>query len=524
MPVTQNRYFNDPALGQAFSNLASAFGPPSGSDLAGYASAKAKREEAGRLAELFNYAKDPTYDQGLADRMAVLGGLYTPNSSYYAVNLGDQTTRRGQDVTASTSRANNAADNVRALEDRRLQELAAMERLGVTDATARYGHDQDYRASRENNTADNSRALEAARMTNTTDVTKTLLGPVAEGATRFVPPSIADMYGLPATQSGNIAAAQGETITTPDGRVISGAAKPLTDAELKAQILSGLPANEQRAAALGSVNVENIVGEGGIPEIAFRSDAVGKRPYFNKGAEAKPQNAVALMPDGKTRVPALQDPDGRWVHAQTGQTLPEGIQIFDLPKATGSAADIGLGPTTANATSANNQEAEVTRTLGLLDVYENALDNNPGALGLAGLVRGTAQNAVATATDLAKAFGGSAPQVQEMADELRTGLQGVAPQLFDPSIPEIAFLQGTLAYSLARTENPSGEVSRQAYERARARQGRRGARQHAVGKGRRRRAAQGCRLAARCHPHASRARHRPHRYVLSGRTSAGRSC
>lgn len=45
-------------------------------------------------------------------------------------------------------------------------------------------------------------------------------------------------------------------------------------------------------------------------------------------------------------------------------------------------------------------------------------------------------------------------------------MKGVAPQLFDPSIPEIQFLQGTLAYSLARTENPSGEVSRQAYDRA----------------------------------------------------------
>lgn len=422
MPVVGNRYFNDPSLGQAFSNLANVFAPPSGGDLAGYAAAKAKREEASRLAELFNYAKDPGYDQAQADRMAVLGGLYTPNQSYWSVNLGDQTTRRGQDVTAATSRANNAADN--------------------------------------------ARALEAARLSNTTDITQSLLAPVGENATRFVPPNIADMFGLPATQSGNIAAAPGERITTPDGRLIEGAVKPLTDAELKAQILGSLPANEQRAAALGGVDVENVVGANGIPEIVFRADAAGRQPYFNKGAEAKPQNAVALMPDGRTRVPALQGPDGRWVHAQTGQALPEGIQIFDLPKATGSASEVGLAPTTANTTGANNQEAEVSRTLNLLDVYENALDNNPGALGLAGLIRGTAQNAAATATDLAQAFGGTAPSVQDFANEMRAGLQGVAPDLFDASIPEIAFLQGTLAYSLARTENPSGEVSRQAYERA----------------------------------------------------------
>lgn len=422
MPVTSNRYYNDPSLGAAFSNLANIFAPPSGSDLAGYAGAKAKQEEAARLAELFNYAKDPNYDQAQADRMGVLGGLYTPNQSYYSVNLGDQTTRRGQDVTASTSRANNAADN--------------------------------------------ARLLEAARLSNTTDITQSLLAPVGQGATRFVPPSIADMFDLPGTQVGNVAASPGERIVTPDGREIMGAPKPLTETELKAQILGTLPDNEQRAAALSGVDVENVVGANGLAEVVMRPDAVGRQPYFNKGAEAKPTNAVALMPDGKTRVPAVQEPDGRWVHAQTGQALPEGIQVFDLPKATGSAADIGFGPTTANTTSANSQEAEVSRTLNLLDVYESALDNNPGALGLAGLVRGTAQNAVATATDLARAFGSSAPEIQNAAEELRAGLEGVAPDLFDPSIPEIAFLQGTLAYSLARTENPSGEVSRQAYERA----------------------------------------------------------
>lgn len=422
MPVVGNRYFNDPSLGQAFSNLANVFAPPSGSDLAGYAAAKQKREEAARLAELFNYAKDPNYDQAQADRMGVLGGLYAPTQSYHAVGVHDATARRGQDVTASTSRANNAADN--------------------------------------------ARALEAARLANTTDITQSLLAPVGEGATRFVPPSIADMFGLPGTQVGNVAAAPGERIVTPDGREIMGAPKPLSETELKAQILGTLPAKEQRAAALNGVDVQNVVGENGVPEIVFRPDSVGRQPYFNKGAEAKPQNAVALMPDGRTRVPALQGPDGRWVHAQTGQALPEGIQIFDLPKATGSASDVGLAPTTANQTGANNQEAEVSRTLNLLDVYEHALDNNPGALGLAGLIRGTAQNAVATATDFAQAFGGTAPEVQAAADNLRAGLEGVAPELFDTSIPEIAFLQGTLAYSLARTENPSGEVSRQAYERA----------------------------------------------------------
>lgn len=421
MPVTSNRYYNDPSLGAAFSNLANVFAPPSGSDLAGYATAQQKREEAARLAELFNYAKDPNYDQAQADRMGVLGGLYTPNQSYYSVNLGDQTTRRGQDVTASTSRANNAADNVR--------------------------------------------ALEAARLANTTDITQSLLAPVGQGATRFVPPSIADMFGLPGTQVGNVAASPGERIVTPDGREIMGAPKPLTETELKAQILGTLPDNEQRAAALSGVDVERVVGDNGVAEIVMRPDAVGRQPHIPEGSKAKPENAIAVMPSGQ-QVPALQGPDGRWVHAQTGAPLPADIRLFDLPKATGTAADVGLAPTTANNTAANNQEAEVTRALNLLDLYENTVRNNPGALGLAGTIRGVAQNAAATAADLAAAFGQVSPELGEAAVEIRNGLQGIAPEFFDPSIPEVDFLQGTLAYSLARTENPSGEVSRQAFERA----------------------------------------------------------
>ncbi|CAK7259093.1 MULTISPECIES: hypothetical protein [unclassified Shinella] len=411
--IQANRYYNNPQIGQAFSNLAQLFGPPSASDMVGYATAKAKKEEAARLADLFSYTNRADFDQAVFDRMGQATGQWNPSNGYYGVDTAAATARRGQDIDART-----------ALERQRLVNEGELQKLYATPITA------------------------------------------AENATVYVPGATADAAGLPRVLPGQVSAGQGETIYRPDGSVLKGEAKPLSETELKATILSGLPANEQRAAALSGVDVENVVGADGVPEIVFRSDAAGRQPFFNKGAEAKPSNAVALMPDGKTRVPALQDQSGAWVHAQTGQKLPDGIQIFDLPKATGSAADIGLGPTTANQTSANNQEAEVSRTLNLLDVYESALDANPGALGLAGLIRGTAQNAVATATDLTRAFGGTAPQVQEFADELRDGLQGVAPDLFDPSIPEIAFLQGTLAYSLARTENPSGEVSRQAYERA----------------------------------------------------------
>lgn len=108
MAIQPNR-FNDPALGQAFSNLASIFAPPSAQDLVGYATANAKKQEAERLAWLFENANDP-----LADRKATMAGVYAPTQSYYAVDQNTATTRRGQDVAADTALKTNLLDNQRA--------------------------------------------------------------------------------------------------------------------------------------------------------------------------------------------------------------------------------------------------------------------------------------------------------------------------------------------------------------------------------------------------------------------------
>lgn len=96
MNIRANRY-NDPALGAAFENIASLFAPPSAQDTAAYATAAAKKAEAERLAWLFANPNDP-----LADRKAVMAGVYAPTQSYYAVDQGNAVTMRGQDVTAAT--------------------------------------------------------------------------------------------------------------------------------------------------------------------------------------------------------------------------------------------------------------------------------------------------------------------------------------------------------------------------------------------------------------------------------------
>lgn len=123
MPVRSSGYFNSPAFAQAASNLSQLFEPPSGADAAGWATANAKKAEAARIQQQFDYRNDPNFNQQTFDRGNIAIGGYSPLQSYYAQDQNDATKRRGDDITAATSRSNNAADNTRALETNRLSEL-----------------------------------------------------------------------------------------------------------------------------------------------------------------------------------------------------------------------------------------------------------------------------------------------------------------------------------------------------------------------------------------------------------------
>ena len=79
--ISPNRYYNDPALGQGFSNLASIFAPPSGSDLSGYATAAATKQKAAQLADYYDYTKNPNFDRAQFDRMGIAVGNYVPTQS-----------------------------------------------------------------------------------------------------------------------------------------------------------------------------------------------------------------------------------------------------------------------------------------------------------------------------------------------------------------------------------------------------------------------------------------------------------
>ena len=114
--IVANRHYNDPNMARIAQNLSGLFGPPSASDLAGYAKANALREKAARDAQLFEMARTAdSFDQVTFDRMNIANGGYNPSQSYYSVDQGNATQRYGYDTQAATSRANNAADNDRAM-------------------------------------------------------------------------------------------------------------------------------------------------------------------------------------------------------------------------------------------------------------------------------------------------------------------------------------------------------------------------------------------------------------------------
>ena len=445
MPIQSNRAYNDPSLGAAFSSLAQAFAPPGGADLAGYAAAGATKEKAARLAQLFTMAQSPDFNQSTFDRSNIAAGNYAPTQGFYAQDQNNATTQRGQDVTARTSLTNNAADNARALEERRLQEAGSMERLGVTDATARYGVDTTAATSRTNNDADNQRALVTAILGAAT-------GPVSQGAVRpgFNP---AD-YGVAAVPA------------VPE---FAGAVAPLSETQQ-------IAAERQRLAQSGQLTdqmmIDGIMGERApvqavgpngpqymSPGAAVRS---GARPYDKPSGATETQNYKT--PDGKQGTAFFDTTANTWRDTASQAAVPEGSITFNS-SLQGSAAETGLAPTVANTTSGNNLEATLNATDADADALLKLLSANPGIAGLPGDIRGVAQNAMSVIGEMKTAFGDLPANSIISADEAEALLSRVTPGR-DPAIQQYKTGLGNLAYRVAMMNNPSGEVSRQAFERS----------------------------------------------------------
>ncbi|MDI1263857.1 MAG: hypothetical protein PS018_11430 [bacterium] len=402
MAVRRNGLYNDPALASAFDNLAGAFATPTGADVYGYTRANTEREKASRLSELFNNPSDPNFD-----RKNIAVGNYTPIQSFYAQDQNNATTRRNADVTASSASAVASINNAGAL----------------------------------------------AR----TYATPVVLG---DGQTAVLPAQTQAATGLPAMFRGNITANQGQTVTTPTGEVIKGAAKPLTDSEMKGAIIGQLPQNEQRAVAMQGVGTTNVVGPSGNPTVAFTPDAVGKEAYVED--KRQPQIANYKAPGGAVGTASLDKETGRWKDTQTGAELPAGSQTYTA-NLQGDKDQTGLGTTAKN--SIDQQLLDLTTTEQTSKALRNIVSKNPAVNGLAGNIRGTVQDVIQAGGEVGQLFNVNMNKVKEDIAAGRVD-PAVAQKFsnFDPNIPAVHMLETLLTAQVAKVLDPNGRISNDRYE------------------------------------------------------------
>ncbi|QDC01720.1 hypothetical protein [Mesorhizobium sp. 8] len=267
-------FFNNPAFGRAYDTIAAMLAPPSGAEAAGWATASARQADTNRRGQVFDYATDPNFDQERFDRMGTGAGLWTPSQGYYAVDKDDATKRYGFDTQAATLRANNAADNARALAMNRLDN----QRSAITD----------------------------------------LFKPLDPGQVRpEVTPEFMDALHLPAAPA------------------VAGAPKPLSETEWRAsqnqRLLDGGQLTDQDlldAITGDKTPVKAIDPNTHQPAFMSPGAAVrqGAQPYEAASAE-RVDNYLALGPNGEeVRFPGIVGPDGRIVDANTGRVVPNVVR------------------------------------------------------------------------------------------------------------------------------------------------------------------------------------------------------
>lgn len=411
MPVRRSSFYYDPQLGQAIEGLGKAFAPPSGQDLAGYATAGAKKQEAERLAWLFGNPNDPT-----ASARAALTGV------------------QGFGQTPAG--------------------------FGMTDATNRYkiGVDSATDLERQRLVGANNLALKRA---------EPLV--LSEGQTAFVPPAEQTARQMPATLRGNIAAKPGEVVTTPTGEVFTGTPKPLgMDEWLASQAAAvraggGMSDEQVIAAALKGAQTEGVVGPDGKPRVAFSATAAaqGMQPVSDK--MPKPTNMHAVV-SGRPPIPIVQNADGSWRPADSREPpLPQGWSLAHPPTPQGTNEQVGIA-TKTNIGDANNQEAQITYALNRVQEFKKLLAGNPGVMGVPGKIRGLAQDFGAFISEMEGTYG------KQIALRTPTEVQGLIDTLmskkgYDPAIRQAYAMALEMAYLDAKASDPSGEVNVREMER-----------------------------------------------------------
>lgn len=116
------------------------------------------------------------------------------------------------------------------------------------------------------------------------ELSRAMVAPVQSGATRFVPPSIASAFGTDPTQVGVVELNQGQQATLPDGRVFSGAEKPMSMDERKAQDYASMTPELRQAIVFGNTPTAIVATPGG-PRISSVPDSIGQTPAVDNSGK-----------------------------------------------------------------------------------------------------------------------------------------------------------------------------------------------------------------------------------------------
>jgi len=407
MAVRLSRFYNDEGIGRGFQNIAAALAPPDASDQLAGQKALATQQEARRLADYYDAAKNPAVTRQELDRLGIGVGRFNPNQSFYSVDQGNAT-------TLST----NARDNATKLQAERLQQ----EGLNLRSATA----------------------------------------PLNEGQTRAS--GLGKFFGredMPENTQGGVTLNQGQTYVGPNGFTAQGAAKPLGTDEVKAGAMQALPANDLRSIVMGQAPVETVQTPEG-PRVQYRDRAVGQAPA---ATPVTPQNATNYQtPDGKQGTAVLRD--GVLMDSQTGQPIPAGSKQFSTAVQGGQDAT-GIGA--ANVNKAGQQLLDLDLADAAMDSYAQLLNETPGAQGALGAARRSFQDLVATGGEVGQVLQKQDAEVRRLVGENRFSPEVL--RRFGGFDPKLSAIEGARQRAIALQAAASGggaQVSNRDVERVEA--------------------------------------------------------
>jgi hypothetical protein len=418
MGTRMNRHYNNPAIGQAFDNLASVFAPPDATEILAYAQAAKARQETQGLSDLYGMADDPNVDTAVFDRLGAVTGQWSPTSGFGARDMASADRRYGTDVGAGV----------------------AMRGQDIGSADSRYSTDVGARTSLANN-----------QNTVRGSAIGSLFGPVSEGQIRpEVPDEIMGALGLPGIDQ------------------VTGLPKAKTQEQVEGDLLTqaiggGLVGPQDAATAFRSdIPIEEIVNAAGTPEIVNRADAIGKQPYNAPGSTPGLVLKSYVVPSTGAKGTAVFDPSmGTMVDQASKQPLPEGTMIGDIQ-------DTQSGMTASTNSDVQKTGLAINDTKATVQQLQQMIAQNPGSTGLAGVLRGTVQDVLATGDDLAHQWGGQIAELQQAVAANPELSAVVGPNGFDPSIPAIEMQSTLLAFQLAKVLAGGDRISNQQFDYARS--------------------------------------------------------